>query len=84
MPQIDATDRSGELDDFVESRQQNFREVQAVPVKRHQRKANARPKANNKIIRESAGTVAQTGDLDLVKESSSNVERNGSSGKLEH
>ena len=62
----------------------NFREVRPVPVTRHQSKANARPKSNNKIVGESAGTVAQTGDLVLVKEASSNVERNGSSGKLEH
>ena len=63
----------------------NFREVRAVPVKRHQSKANARLKANNKIIGESAGTVAQTGNVVLAKGSSSNVERNGiSGGKLEH
>ena len=34
--------------------------------------------------RETVKTVAQTGDLVLAKESSSNVERDGSSGKLEH
>ena len=85
MPQIDGTARSGGLDNFVESRRQNFREVRPVPVKHHQNKANARPKANNKIGRESAETVAQTGDLVFVKESSSsNVERNGSSDKFEH
>ena len=85
VPQIDATNRSGGLDNLVESRWKHFREVRPVPVKRHQSKVNARPKANNKIRRESAGTVAQTGDLVLVKESSSgNVARNGSGGKLEH
>ena len=52
--------------------------------KHHQSKVNARLKANNKITRETAGTVAQTGDLVLVKESSNNVERNGSGGKLGH
>ena len=84
VPQIDVTYRSGELDNFVESRRQNFGEVRLVPVKRHQSKANARLKANNKTTRESAGTVAQTGDLVLVKELNDNVERNGSGGKLEH
>ena len=68
----------------MESRRQNFREVRLASEKRHQSKINARLKANYKITRESAGTVAQTGDLVLVKESSSNVERNGSGGKLEH
>ena len=68
----------------MESRRQNLRKVRLVLVKRHQSKANALPKANNRIIRESEGTVAQTGGLVLVKESSSNVERNGSGGKLEH
>ena len=44
VPQIDVTDRSGGLDNFVESRRQNFREVRPVPVKRHQSKGKARPK----------------------------------------
>ena len=84
VPQIGATDRSGGLDNFVESRRQNFREVRLTLEKRHQSKVNARLKANNKITRETAGTVAQTGDLVLVKESSSHVEWNGSDGKLGH
>ena len=84
VPQIDATDRLGRLDNFVESRRQNFREVRPVPVKHHQSKANARPKSKQQNNRESAGTVAQTGNIALAKESSSNVERNGSGGKLEH
>ena len=85
VPQTGAADRSGGLNNFVESRWQNFREVRSVPVKRHQNKANARPKANNEIIRESSGIVAQTGDLVLVRESSSNnVAQDGSGGKLEH
>ena len=84
MPQIDATERSGGLDNFVESRRQNFREVQLALEKRHQSKVNTRLKPNNKITRESAGNVAHTGDLVLVKESSSNIERNGSGDKLEH
>ena len=83
MPQIDATDRSGRLDNFVESRQQNFREVRPVPVKCYQSKANARLKSKQQNIKESAETVTQQ-DLVLVKESSSNVERNESGGKLEH
>ena len=84
VPQINATERSGGLDNFVESRRQNFKEVRLALEKRHQSKIIARLKANNQMTRESAGTVAQTGDLVLVKESSSNVERNGSGGKLEH
>ena len=36
VPQIDATDGLGELDNFVESRRQSFREARPVPVKRHQ------------------------------------------------
>ena len=59
VPQIVATDRSGGLDNFVESRRQNFREVQPALEKRHQSKANARVKAKNKIKRKSAGNVAQ-------------------------
>ena len=84
VPQIDATDRSGGLDNFVESRRQSFREVRLALEKHHQSKVNARLKANNEITGVSAGTVAQTGDIVLVKESSGNVERNGSSGKLKH
>ena len=68
----------------MESRRQNFREVRLALEKRHQNKVNARLKANENISRESAGTGAQVGDLVLVKESSSNIERNGTGGKLEH
>ena len=67
VPQTDATDRSGGLDNFVESKRQNFREVRLALEKRHQSKINARLKANNKTIKESVGTIAQTGDLVLVK-----------------
>ena len=35
-------------------------------------------------MRESAGTVAQTGDLILVKGPDNNIDRNGRGGKLEH
>ena len=85
VPQIDATYTSGGLDNFVESRRPHFREVRPVLEKRHQSEVNARLKANNKMIRESAGAVTQTGDdLVLVEKSSSNVERNGSRGKLEY
>ena len=48
VPQIDATDKSGGLDSFVESRRQNFREVRLALEKRHQSKVNARLKANEK------------------------------------
>ena len=68
----------------VETSRQHFREVRLVPVKRHQSKANARPKRKTTKQQESADTIAQTGDLVLAEESSSNVERDGSSGKLEH
>ena len=34
--------------------------------------------------RELAGTVAKTGDIVSVKESSSNVEQNGHGGKIKH
>ena len=84
VPQIYTTDKSGGLDNFGESRRRNFGEVRLALEKRHQSKVNARLKANNKISRGSAGAVAQTGDLVLVKESSSYVERNRSGGKFEH
>ena len=84
MPQINATERSERLDDFVESRRQDFREVRLVPVKRHQSKANDRPKSKQQNNRESEGTVAQTGNIVLAKEPSSSVVRKGSDGKLEH
>ena len=41
VPQIDRADRLGGLDNFVESKRQNFREVRLVLVRRHQSKANA-------------------------------------------
>ena len=84
VPLMDATDWSVGLDGFVENRRQIFREVRQALETRHQSKVNTQLKANNKITRESAGTVAQTGDLVLVKESSSNIEWDGSGGKLKH
>ena len=85
VPQIDATNRSEGLDNFVENRRLNFWEERLALDKRHQSKDKSRQKAKRKITRESAGTVAQTSDLIvLVRKSGSNVERNGYGGKLEH
>ena len=64
VPQIDATDRSEGLDNFMESRWQHFREVRLVlEKKRHQSKVETRLRVNNKITRGPAGIVAQTGDI---------------------
>ena len=49
-------------------RTQNFRKVRLALDKRHQNKVKTRLKANNRITRESGGTVVvQIGDLVLVK-----------------
>ena len=84
VPQIDAADRSEGLNNFVESRRQNFREVRLALEKRHQGKVKSRQKTNNRMTMESAWAVAHTDDLVLVKESSSNTYRNGRGDKLEH
>ena len=84
MPQKYYPDRTGGLDTFVENRRQNIREVRLAQEKCHQSKMKSRSKANIKTARESAGTVAQTGDLIFVKGSDSNIDRNGRGGKLEH
>ena len=83
VPQIGTTNRSEGLENFLENRRQYFREVRLALEKRHQSKVNARLKANNKIIRESAGNLAQIEDLVLVEKLSSNIERNGSGGNVE-
>ena len=66
MPNIGDTDRTGRLDDFVESRRQNFREVRLALGKRHQNKAKFRQMANNGFLRGMAGILARTDDLVLV------------------
>ena len=52
--------------------------------KRHSDRARARQRVNDTIARQSPGSTAAPGDLVLVRESVSNIQRNGLGGKLEH
>ena len=67
--QINATDRSGRPDNFTAKVDGEISRSTTSPDIAPSSKANARrKKQNNKIIRKSAETVAQTGDLALVKQ----------------
>ena len=83
LPRID-TDMEEGLDNFVETRRQYLREVRLVLEKRHSDRARARQRVNDTIARQSPGSTAAPGDLVLVRESDSNIQRNGLGGKLEH
>ena len=61
----------------MESRIQNFREVRLALEKRQQSKVKSRQKGNNKIVKESAGTVAQTANLVLAKKNGQQHRPNG-------
>ena len=65
------------LDNFMETRRQYLREVRLVLEKRHSDRART-------IARQSPGSTAAPGDLVLVRESDSSIQRNGLGGKLEH
>ena len=58
VPQIDDMDRTQELENFVESRRQNFKEIYFTLEKRHRIKAKSRQKANNRNLRKSARTLS--------------------------
>ena len=83
-PQIDGADSAEGLDSFMERRQRVFNEVKSTMEKRYEEKVAARERENAKIGRTSPGTLAQVGDLVLVRESDSTLYRRGRGDKLEH
>ena len=84
VPLADETGQSGGLDNFVERRKQNLREVRLALEKRHNQRVTARAHANATISRPSAGALVEKGSLVLVCESESSRHRDNRGRKLQH
>lgn len=84
VPLSEETDQSGGLDNFVERRRQNLREVRLALEKRDSQRVTARARANAAISRPSAGVIAEKGSLVLVRESDSSKHRDSRGKKLQH
>jgi len=84
VPLSEETGQSGGLDNFVERRKQNLREVRLALEKRHNQRVTARAHANATIARPSAGVLVEKGSLVLVRESESSRHRDNRGRKLQH
>ena len=84
VPRVDDTELSGGLDAFIEHRRQMLREVRQALEKRHRDKLVIKIELNAQIARPSAGISVKPGDLVLVREAGSNIQRHNNKGKLEH
>ena len=84
VPQVEDTDLTGGLDNFVEARRQNLRDVAIILEKRHADKMAARSRVNKEICRPSAGVGVEIGDFVLVREMESTIYREGVSRKIQH
>ena len=84
VPLESESEATGGLDNFVERRKQNMREVRVALEQRHSAQTAARQKANQSISRPSPGVSVETGDLVLVRESDSSRHRDGRGKKLQH
>ena len=60
------------------------RKIRLALEKPHQRRPSFVKKANNTIVRQSAGTVTYSRCLILINASESNIDQNGRGGKLEN
>ena len=84
VPLSAETEQSGGLDNFVERREQNLREVRLALEKQHNLRVTARARANASISRPSAGVALEKGSLVLVRESESSRHRDNRGRKLKH
>ena len=84
VPLTDEMDQERGLDNFVERRKQNLREVRLALEKRHELRVAARAKANASIERSSAGVGVVKDSLVLVRESESSRHRDYRGRKLQH
>ncbi|CAM9581558.1 unnamed protein product, partial [Pylaiella littoralis] len=78
-----ADERRG-LDNFVERRKQNLREVRLVLEKRADLRASSREQVNGTIERSSTGVAVDKGDWVLVREMAATRFRDGRGKKLRH
>ena len=77
------TEQSGVLNNFVERRKHDLREVRLALEKQHKLRVTARARANASISRPSAGVALEKGSLVLVRESESSKHRDNRGRKLQ-
>ena len=84
VPQMDDTEATGSLENFIEGRRHNLREVREELERMRDGREKARQHHNAAIQRPSAGTRVAKGDLVLARESDSSIHRQGRGPKLIH
>ena len=84
VPLDGETETASGLDNFVERRKQNLREVRLALEQQHSYTVAAREKANQTILRSSPGVSMGQGSLVLVRESESSRHRDRRGMKLQH
>ena len=84
VPLSAETEQSRGLDNCVERRKQNLREVRLALEKNHNLRVIARSRANASISRPSAGVALEKGSLALVRESESSRHHDSKGRRLQH
>ena len=84
VPQMDDTDATVGLSNFIENRRHNMQEVAEALKKLHEDKEVARQRHNAGISRPSAEVNVAKGDIVLARESDSALFRQGMRSKLVH
>lgn len=84
VPVSEGTDGAAGLNNFVERRKQNLREVRAALERRHDLRISARARADAAIQTTSAGVASKKGGLVLVRETDATRFREGRGRKLQH
>ena len=84
VPQMDDTETTGGLTNFIENVRHNMREVAEALKKTHESRVKTRQRRNAEIRRPSSGVGSVEGDLILERESESSLFRQGMRPKLVH
>ena len=84
VPQMDDTEATEGLENFIEGRRHNLREVREALERMREAREKARQYHNAAIQRPSMGTRVAKGDLVLARESDSSLHRQGRGPKLVH
>ena len=84
VPKMDDAETTGVLEDFIEERRYNRREVREAFERMREHTEKAQQLHNASIQRPSAGTRVALGDLVLARESDSSLHRQGMGPKLVH
>ena len=77
VPQMDDTENTGGLTNFIEDRRHNMREVTEAMKKIHQSRVKTRHRRNAEVRRPSSGVGSVEGDLVLARESESSLFQQG-------